>query len=265
MSKQQQQQQQGEQVLPDSVAGRIQRLLALAHGTHDNGDEERAAAMAKVLKLLAEHNLTMEAAQTIGSKPTEKRTSDIQENKRDYLWVRHATHAVAQLYFCRVFTTKTGKDRSAFTWVGLEGNIGAAQAVIEWVIKSIEAEARRDARKAPAGTSPNTWTWSFCKGAAAQVIERCKTARKNAEDAAADEPGTGMVLASYYKKEYDANTTYLAEPLSVQLRKSHAKSRNTLADAYDSGKEYGNKVGLGRPVEGRAAGGGPRLLEGGQR
>ncbi len=87
----------------------------------------------------------------------------------------------------------------------------------------------------------NYWR-SFCKGAAAKVAERCLQIRRAAEGEKT--PGTALVLASVYESERAANQNYIARVMGVRLKHTSSSQRNTAADAYGRGQEYGNKIGL---------------------
>jgi hypothetical protein len=226
----------------EKTLGRIRNLLKLAQGECTNGEHERTAAMEAALTLLAKYNLEM--ADVTPEKQEGRIHGDVEG--RNYTWIRGIANAVARLYFCEVFTVKTGKDRSRFTYIGLKSNVSAAQDIVAYLIKSVTAEASASTRKAGAD---QTYKWSFMKGAAYQIGIRARCMRAEAETKSASAPTeTGLVLASVYEREKQANDNYIKEQLKVELVTSRGRTYNNDARGQAAGRIFGNAVGLQRQL-----------------
>jgi hypothetical protein len=234
----------------EKVLARIRKMLAIANDNAAGGEHERDAAMKMVLSLLAKHNLAMSDV-AAADRPDEEARIQHREMYYDYGWMRVMADAVAKLYFCHLFTTKSGKkDRSYFTFVGLESNVATAKEMFDYLSKSVVAEASRETTKRGEN---QTFKWSFCKGASFKIHERCKKLRAEAE--AESQPkestGTALVLASVYQREAEANALAIQQA-GIKLKQSGPLvTRNTRGDGYGAGQKYGSTVGLNKQLKGK--------------
>lgn len=229
----------------ETITTRVKRLLALANGTHENGEHERAAALAAAHKLLAKHNLEMSDVESKDD-PEEARVMDDVE-RRDDVWACQVAVSVARLYFCEIFKSRTRKGYSRFTFVGRKGNVATAQGMFDYLVGSVSRESRKTANEA--GAVGNTFAYSFCKGAATALYLRCETIRRDAEKpATGDTQETGLVLASVYKKESDANRALMVAD-GIRLHKKVTHTRNTDRDARALGSAYGSSVGFHKQLK----------------
>lgn len=237
----------------DKVLLRVKKMMALANdAAASEGERDNALRMAHAT--LAKYNLTMGEATAVGQEET--RLSNNIEGK-NFPWMRTTANAVAKLFFCHYFfsTLSGGKVRHYF--VGKEANVFTAMSMAQYVIDSISKEGVREA-KANGDTASGTYWRSFCKGAAHQVYRRCIEIQTTAEKAPAV-PGTALVLASVYASEAAANAAFIRDQMGTKLRTGKNRERNSSWGAYESGRQYGNKVGLNRQVGG--GGSKPTLLK----
>jgi hypothetical protein len=234
----------------EKIIARVRKLLAIANDNAAGGEHERDTAMKMALKLLAMHNLAM-ADVGSGEKPPQEARVAEREVYYDYVWMRTMASAIAKLYFCHMFTTKTDKkDRSVFTFVGLESNVTTAREMFSYVVKSVVAEA---SRATTAARENQTFKWSFCKGAAHRIWERCTALRKEAEKEQDDAPKTGtalVLLSNVYEQENRANLVHIQQQLGVRLvQRKSTNQRNTRSDGFGQGREFGGRVGLNKQVK----------------
>jgi hypothetical protein len=232
-------------MIEEKVIAKIRKMLAHANDTAAGGEHERDTALRMAHNLLAKYNLSMS---DVSQKNNQDDRSDQTEVYYDYVWMRMMAAAISKLYFCHLFTQKTGKkDRSKFTFVGREANVSTAKEMFEYVVKSVTKEA---SRVTTAAGENQTFKWSFCKGAALQIHHRCVKLREEAEaeSRAEAKPGTQLVLASLYAAEHTANQNYINEKMGITLRKAPMRTRNTDSSGFAAGKAFGNKVGLNKQV-----------------
>lgn len=227
----------------DKILARVRKMMALANDAGASAGE-RGNALRMMHATLAKHNLTIAEAEAAGQN-TEKRDR-ITAETRNQPWARTVAHAVGELFFCRYFFSPgsvAGKVKHNF--VGREDNAKTAASMSEYVIGSIMKEANREYKKQP---DPGPWWTSFCKGAAEQVRVRCHELRIAAEQAdAPTSTGTGIVLASFYKTEQDANAKFLEDSLKIKLQTKATRTKRA-GEGYEAGKNFGRGISLNRQV-----------------
>lgn len=221
---------------------RVRKMLALSK---DKGatEGERDNALRMAHATLAKYNLTMAEAEADGGKHGEKRDEGQQEVLA-WPWMRHVQYAVAKLFFCVYYYSKSQrKNYSIGTFVGRESNVETAKEISAYVIQSITKEANQHRK--------NGGDWlSFCKGAANRIVERCDELRDSAEKQSNDvkTPGTAIVLASFYQQEEQANRQFLAT-IGVNLVTSTPRKRKkAYASDFAAGRQHGDKINLNRQV-----------------
>ena len=85
---------------PEQVMARVRKLLALAGD--GSSEAESLSAMAQVHRLLAAHNLSLEAVQAGAADPAPARAIDeTQFDPAVDRWTVPLWHATADLFFCR--------------------------------------------------------------------------------------------------------------------------------------------------------------------
>jgi hypothetical protein len=226
----------------DKVLGRIRKMMALANDAAAS-EGERDNAMRMVLATLAKHNLTMAEAEAHGQQEEARERGDTLS--RDQPWCKHVAHSIAKLYFCRYFFSRTAvKGKVKHNFVGRPANVATAQAMADYVIRSIMSEANREWKKQ---ANPGPWWTAFCKGASVRISERCDELRKAEEAASEKTPGTAVVLASFYQRELAANNAWL-ERAGLVLTKGKSREKAYGGDGYGAGKAFGDKVSLNRQV-----------------
>jgi hypothetical protein len=230
----------------DRILGRIRKMVALANDAAAS-EGERDNAMRMVHSTLAKYNLTMAMAEEAGTEKSEAREKGV-TTSRDQPWCRHVAHAIAELFFCRYFYSKTAKRGTvSHNFVGRSANVITASAMTDFVIRSVMSEANKGWKKA---ADPGPWWTSFCKGATDHIASRCRALREEAEKESVTEktPGTSLVLASFYKQEMDANAKFL-EALGIHLRIKKTREIGA-GDGYSAGRDFGGKINLSRQLGG---------------
>ena len=230
------------------ILGRVKKMLTLAADAGAT-EGERDNAMRMAHATLAKYNLTMaeaEAAQP-GSSNDPRVDQSIETRSRP--WIIRTAHGVAELFFCKYFFIRSGRNAKHY-FVGRLSNVTTAKEIAAYVITSINREGRARAKDQP---DPNPWRLSFCKGAAETVRARCTQLRLDAEKASQAAPvastGTSLVLASVYALETQHNSDYLRDVLKIHLKSSRSREKGA-GSGYGEGRDYGNKVSLNRQVGG---------------
>lgn len=233
-----------EQFNKDKILARVKKMMTLANdAAASEGERDNALRMAHAT--LAKYNLSMAEAEKAGTKPEEKRTGD-ELVGQDYSWMRTVAHAAATLFFCNYFFVRMGRGKVQHYFVGKESNVLTAKAMTEYLISSINRQAR------PFGVLGGTYWRSFCKGASHAVYERCYEIQMAAEKAP-KQPGTSLVLASVYASEQEANAEFIKVKMGIgNLKEGKNRERNTVAGAYHAGQDYGNSVSLNNQIGGRS-------------
>ena len=241
----------------DKVLGRVKKMMALANdAAASEGERDNALRMAHAT--LAKYNLTIGEAEASGQKSDEPRESGKMEGK-DYPWMRTVAAAIARLFFCNYFYVSQRGSKVNHFFVGKQSNIVTAQGMTKYIIASIDKEARKEAKAQAGESGAGTYWRSFCKGAAHKVFRRCVEIQEAAERAPAV-PGTSLVLASLYRSELDANAAFINEQMGIKLRSTANRERNTAWSAYNSGREFGGRIGLNNQISG-STGGSSKLLK----
>jgi len=231
-----------DQTSNDKIIARIKKMMALAKDAGAS-QGERDNAMRMAYNTLAKYNLD---------------ESDLtEEEAREILgfmgpsgpWCRRVANSVAGLFFCNYYSQRTGK-KLTHKFVGKNANALTAQLMTEYVIKSIEGEAGKIARKEK---FDSTWKTNFAKGAASIIYDRCLELREKQSEELVASTGTGMVLASLYKRERDANSGYLAS-IGIKLRKRASTEQGAGGGGFSAGKEFGAGISLHGQVGGKASG-----------
>lgn len=220
------------------IIEKIRKLLALAHG-RGAADQERESALRMAHALLAKHNLSMS--------DTEQQQEARNESTLDYCfhaWARGVAKSIAQLYFCEYFVEH---ERKLHYFVGLESNVITSQDMFKFVASSIMKEARRATKTAHESGS---FERSFCKGAAVAVRDRCHEIRQNSQEqpaSAKQSQCTGLVLASLYKREHDANRALIEK--THKLKSNPDRQHGARADAHSAGVAFGKTIPLNRQLK----------------
>lgn len=232
---------------------KIKKLLALASDERGN-EEECKQAMAKVHRLLSEHNLTMEAVESHaldeGDAVKVKQHAYEHDKKVQPRWHGFVWNGVAKLFYGSYFRQRRT------VWIEGEGykpvisnvivaspeNAETARLVVEFVIQQIDALAKREA-----SGCGRSFIDSYKKGCAMRVSQRCDEliARARAGELG-DETGTALVpLASMYDKAQMAINKELAG-----MRFSKSRATMGSREGYTAGVKAGDRVSLNRPLAG---------------
>ena len=261
----------------NKILARVKKMLALGNDAGAT-EAERDTAMKMAYNLLAKYNLS------IADLP-----ADQNDEARELLsvvisadkWARSLAHAVAKLFFCKYWFSRTGTaGKDSHQFVGRQSNTLTAMHMTEYLIKSIKKEATR---RFASPTSPDGR--SFCVGAVDTIYDRVIILLQKGiqEEAPVPEPqpkhsadgddaqapivlalgtsaapaaeGTSHALAltKLHEAEKEANNTYAEKVLGVETKKEKGRADNRLlANAYDQGSDFGNKVSLTNQIAGSA-------------
>jgi hypothetical protein len=228
------------------ILERVKKMLTLAADAGaTEGERDNALRMAH--STLAKYNLTLAEAEATHPGQSNDPRVDQSIETRSRPWILRTAHGVADLFFCKYFFVRSGRNAKHY-FVGRLSNVTTAKEIAAYVINSINREGRARARDQ---LNPNPWRLSFCKGAAEAVRARCVQLRRDAEKASQAAPvastGTSLVLASVYAHEVQANSDYLRDVLKINLRSSRSREKGA-GDGYGDGHAFGSKVSLNRQV-----------------
>lgn len=239
--------------MDQKIKDKIQKLLNLANGNAAGGEHERDTAMKMALKLLAKHNLDM--ANFVQDQKQEDRVS-VQDTQYAYPWMRTVANALAEMYFCKFFSTAIPQYKRIYTFVGKESNVEMAKEMTRYVIKSIQREAARE-RKARNEREP--FENSFLNAAGVTLANRCYAIKqeeingqeREAEEArkGAPQTGTALVLSTVYKEEESKNALFIVEKMGVKLKMGKSNMRSTSNDGRAAGAAYAKTINLGRQLK----------------
>jgi hypothetical protein len=223
------------------IAARVKKLLNLANDAGaTEGERDNALRMAQAT--LAKYNLDMADVDAVTREAQDPRGQHEMIDQAD-LWACKVCHAVAEMMFCKyfVYSRRVGAHKKKHAFVGRKSNVEAAMDMSAWLIRCIEKESGIRMREIG---ELYPWRRSFCLGAADKIRRRVDEIVKNSKQA----PGKGIVLASLYQTEMEANALVLAGMKMGTVR----RGRNARTDAYYDGQKYGEGVNLNRQVKGTA-------------
>ena len=238
-----------EEQMKEKVLARVRKMLALS-GDHAASEGERDNALRMAHATLAKYNLSIGDADVV-----EEPRTDGQACISPHPWARYLIDAIAQLYFCKTFFYRYKDKRQVHHFIGRQSNVTTAIEMAQFIVGSINKEARRRARENPYTIG---YERAFCKGAASEVWHRCKEIREAAErqDQPQASTGTSLVLASLYRTELEKNALVIAEKVGT-LKGIKGKTRSADYYAHNAGQQYGKTLNLHRQVGSSTAA--PRL------
>lgn len=225
----------------DKAFDKIKKLLAV--GNDERGNEtERETALRQAYALMAKHNIDLASIEAFGHKVEEERIN-FESDSWSWTWAKQTSMIIAELFFCKYYTSyKINGVKCRHHFVGRESNAMTAAVMADWIVYSIMKEGR----KIHGGGNTSPGTRAFAIGAMNALHVRVKQiiAQQSAQSEAA-EPGTALVLASFYQTEADANDALL--PDNLRTRKSRASSKIDM-NAYMKGQAFGAAINLDRQV-----------------
>lgn len=229
----------------EKILTKIRKLLAVANGNAEGGEHERDTAMKMALRMLTKYNLDM--AQFANQADREDRKA-VQETFYAYPWMRWVANAVAELYFCKFYSSTIPQYKRIYTFVGLESNANAALDMTRWIIKSIQKEALAERRRRGEG---EPFENSFLNAAGKRVAWRCDEMKVQGikEQEQEKTPGTALVLANFYDTEAQANARHIEVVLNVKFAKpKKSTARESHAIGKLAGDRYGQQINLSRQI-----------------
>jgi len=230
---------------PEQILKKVQKLLKLANNA-GAAEGERDNALRMAHKFLAKHNLDMSDIESANKDDKRKTTGEArEENVATFYgrpWARNVCSTVARLFFCYYLYTSHKKATGVrHYFIGRKSNTITAALMAEFIVKSIIREGNRQKRTEHQG---NAWLRTFCWGAAGRIGERVDSLIKSQDESQKDaQPGTALVLASYYQTERKANEVMVAG-LYPTLGKGRGGKGHQGGDAYSRGRSYGGSVSL---------------------
>lgn len=229
----------------DAIVERIKKLMALAEkgGTEAEAD----AAMAKVQEILTKYNLSMGDTRLTQDKDEqfERQSVTFEWNAS---WISIVYHAVAELYFCKMWNEPNGtRDRKAVL-LGKPVNIYSAMWVARVVVENGKRLAKEYAQHAYREYGMNAVSASnnFKKGYASRINARCwemisAAKRGQVKDEAT---GTALVVADFYERNKKELDTYTREGLGIRLQRGSGMRGANDQDAAGAGRSAADKQSL---------------------
>lgn len=228
----------------EDIKRKIEALLAKANDTGAT-EAEADAFNRKAFELMTRYNI--ERSEIGAEQPVERTHVELTVQLRP--WSQAVLSGLTRLYYCTYFSTKLdAKGRKhRITIVGEKQNALVCHAIAVMVLRSIITEARSlgDGR-------------SFMTGAGYRVFERCREmtaySQNIPEIASTKQLGHttgGKALVALAQTEASGNQDYIANVMNIRLAKARAsKPKVSSSDAYNRGREHGNKVQLRRNLLG---------------
>jgi hypothetical protein len=216
------------------IIERVKKLLALA-ADQSASEGERDNALRMAHGMLAKHNLDMSHVDASNKIDIEDR-EDFVNATWGMPWCRQASVAVAKLFFCSYYYgRKINGTKMEHHFIGKTSNVATAALMADFVIHSIMKEYNKKGwhNLSPEGRS-------FAAGATRIIRERVEELMKSPEGVSSS---TALVVRNIYESEFEANADYLKEAGTTLVTKK-ARSSPVNIKAYNSGKEFGAKVGL---------------------
>ena len=217
--------------MKEKIIEKVRKLVAL--GTNEGAsDGERENAMRMAHAFLAKHNLSM-----LDLEESSDRTTTQYKVWADAYRVQLAA-GCADLFFCYLFKTKNRDPKlNIVTFVGRKDNIITATEMTDYLIKSVNAEAKR------LGMGN-----AFKNGAAAAIRARVREmiAKPNMVETSSC---TDLMVIGLHKSELIANQDFVKNQLSLNLVSKKAPKRNLDAEEYAAGKQFGKTVNLNKQIK----------------
>jgi len=233
------------------ILARVQKMLTLADcAGATEGERDNALRMAH--STLAKYNLEMADVESASADRKQEADGEPREEHiTTYYgrpWARNVSAQIGKLFFCYYIYTSHKKATSVrHYFIGRKSNAVTAALMAEFVVKSIMKEGNRQKRQEMQG---NAWLRTFCWGAASRIQERAKKLIDGADESQQDDqPGTALVLASYYKTELSSNKELVSQ-LYPSLKSGRGGKGHQGGDAYSRGQTYGSSVSLNTQIGG---------------
>lgn len=216
---------------------KIKKLLAL--NDRAGTEAEAFAAMAKAQELLIKHGLDMDNVKIANGECYEVDHS--QMDKQQAPWKVYIWDGCAHLYFCSFFYKRHQKVNSL---VGKSSNLQICKYLIEYIIRTGESIATKEALFLPSG-SRRSYKHSFLLGFAYTINSRCKDEIKRAKEEGIKDQSTGNMLV--VKSLYEQTTLELEATLQqMKINPKASKYTPSLSNggAFKDGKEAAKNISL---------------------
>jgi hypothetical protein len=246
------------------LLAKLQKMLALAERSAGN-EQEADTAMRMVLRLLAEHNLSMSDIEISAEHDDVIQEFTYETGVKTEPAMRALIAKCAKLYFCSLLHRSENQYRSKirYRFIGRKSNIDVAKSMSAYLVATVERLSQEASVQAkqndPFGwnaSKTRSYRKSFRIGCAVRLSERiekmiddAKAAKLNASD--------GSTLPSL-APQYDREAQAVADFRRKEGISSTAGRRINLNDgnssAYNAGYSAGNGIGLHGQVNGRVNG-----------
>ncbi|HUW45937.1 MAG TPA: DUF2786 domain-containing protein [Dehalococcoidia bacterium] len=232
------------------ILSRVQKMLNLANNAGAT-EGERDNAMRMAHATLAKYNLDLADLESANTEAKRESSGEPREEHTTHFygrpWARNVCMNVGRLFFCHyIYMSHKKATNVKHYFIGRHSNAITAALMAEFIVKSIIKEGNRQKRDEMEG---NSWLRTFCWGAANRIKERVEELIAGTDESQkAAEPGTGLVLASYYNTEREKNAVMLRQ-LHPALRTGRGGKGHQGGDAYSRGKQYGGRVSLNTQIQ----------------
>jgi hypothetical protein len=225
----------------EKTIDRIRKLLALAN--NNSSEAERQSALAKAHAMLLEHNLSQAdiAGDDAVEETVDAATFGYKFNTSP--WSRWICSAIAELYFCKFYWTRSPSQTLIVTFVGTRADVEVAHSVAKMILSGVWAGALIAAKANMQLTAARART-DFTNAAAKTIYWRCKELIKQAkEGGTAESDGRALVVVNLYEAKMSAAQAWVDN--NVKLAKPRkAVTVNRYSAASEAGREHGAKAQL---------------------
>lgn len=244
----------------ERITDRIRKMLALA-ADKAASEGERDNALRMAYATLAKYNIDLADVEASGQAGmADPRIFHKFDGLSTELWGMRVAQAIGELFFCKYYKEE-GVSGHKHVFVGRTLNVNTATYMTEYVMQSIEREAKAGAkehfRKAKTvalllqqnireAASPKKWADSFQEGAARAIRERVNQLMVERQEADKT-PGTALALVSHRKNELALNMALIQEKVG-RLGTARVSTKSVSEAAFGRGKEYGSSVSLNQQV-----------------
>lgn len=211
---------------------KIKKLLAL--GENGGTQHEAFSAMQKAQALLIKHGLEMDSVKETDSECYER--NDSYMDKRNAPWKNYIWNGLAKLYFCTFFYNKYSGN---YTLVGKPSNIEVCKYLIQYIIRTGEALAKKEADSLPTG-SRRSYKHSFLTAFSYTIQSRCFEEIRRAKEEGIKDETTGNMLIVH--PLYTRAAIELEEALK-QMKVAPKTSNYSPYISNQSGARNGAKAG----------------------
>lgn len=226
--------------MSDAIKAKIQKVLELARRGGTEAEADTALSLAH--ELLAKYNLDMSDVTEIEVRDEDIMEQGFDRGARNIAWQDWIYKAIADLYFCTVYTQRVligGKVKSRYAVVGKPSNIETVSDVTTYLI-ALGKELSADG----AGKHDTQYRNSWLNGYGSRIGERAREVKNQAIKKLPGSEEKALAVVNLYALTNRDNRAFLAAR-GIFLRSggtSHTSCRNE--DGYRAGRATGSSVSL---------------------